>query len=103
MLTHERAQVLASYLDADIARARQLVTLTPTSAMNQINADGYDFTTEELEEFGKQLQSAAVRTGELDETELGEVAGGLVIEGVAISCIALGYKIGSDLAKNYGW
>lgn len=103
MLTQERTQLLVNYLDADIDRARELVKLAPEEALAKINATGNDFTLEEIVEFGKQLQAAAAQSGELDENALGEVSGGLAVEGVAISCIALGFKIGSDLAKRFGW
>lgn len=103
MLTQERAQILANYLNADIDRAKKLLEMAPEAAMNEINAAGHDFTVEEIVEFGKQLQAAAAQEGELDEEALNNVAGGLVVEGVVISCVALGFKIGTDLAKNYGW
>lgn len=103
MLTRERAQVLADYLNADTERSKKLLEMSPEVALAGMNADGNDFTLDEILEFGKQLQATAAQTGELDENALSNVAGGLVVEGVMISCIALGFKIGSDLAKNFGW
>lgn len=104
MLTNERAEQIAKYLTADKERAQVLLALSPEEALGRINADGYDFTIEEITEFGKQLKVAAtMQEGELDETALNGVSGGIVVEGVAIACISLGYAIGSALAKNYGW
>lgn len=105
MLTQERANLLASYLNSDIENAKQLFELSPADAAEKINTSGYDFSVEELTEFGVQLKKVIETTqeGELSENALDNVSGGLVVEGVAISCIALGFKIGSALAKNYGW
>lgn len=103
MLSQERAAMLASYLNSDIERAKELLSMSPETAVVKINASGYDFSLEEIVEFGSQLQAAAEQDGELTEESLCDVAGGLVVAGVAISCIALGYKIGSDLAKKHGW
>lgn len=105
MLTNERADLLAAYLDADIQNAKELFELSPADAAIRINANGYDFSVEEITEFGVQLKKAVemAREGELSEDTLDNVFGGLVVEGVVISCIALGFKIGSALAQNYGW
>lgn len=105
MLTNERAELIANYLTADKERAAALLALSPEEAVAKMNADGNDFTVEEIAEFGKQLKAAAAaaQEGELDEDALNGVSGGVVVEGVAIACISLGYAIGSSLAKTYGW
>ena len=105
MLTKERADLLAAFLDADIQNAKALFELTPADAAAKINESGYHFSVEEIIEFGMQLKKAIEMTkeGELSEDALDTVSGGLVVEGVVISCIALGFKIGSALAQNYGW
>lgn len=93
ILANERAEKLSAYLTADVERAKALITMSPAEAVAKINADGYDFTVEEIEEFGKCLKSAASRSkdGELFEEELGDVAGG--IGPVTGALIALGAGI----------
>lgn len=105
MLTNERANLIGKYLAADKARALALLELSPEAATAKINSDGYDFTIEEISEFGKQLKKVAAvsQKGELSEDALNGVSGGLVVEGVAIACISLGFSIGSAIAKNWGW
>ena len=105
MLIKERADLLAAYLDADIENAKKLLELSAEDAADKINANGYDFSVEEVAEFGAQLQKAieATQKGELSEDALNDVAGGFVFEGVMISCVVLGFKIGSSLAKTWGW
>lgn len=104
MLTNERAELIAKYLNDNKERAQTLLALSPEEAVEKFNAEGYDFTVEEISEFGRQLKIAvASQDGELDEDALNGVSGGLAVEGVAIACITLGYTIGSSLAKNFGW
>ena len=79
-LTKERAEVLASYLTADKERAEELLKLSPEEAIQKINADGNNFTMEEVKEFGTTLASVAKKmseNSEMNENDLEEVAGGL--------------------------
>ncbi len=110
ILTNERSEELSAYLTADIERAKSLIELTPEEAAKKINADGFDFTVEEIMEFGEQLQKfAASQTedGELSEDALSEVSGGIVISaGVLAAGVALftaGLKLGYDVARDRGW
>lgn len=105
MLTNERAEEIAKYMTDDKNRAKALLELSPAEAAEKMSADGHNFSVEEVTEFGKQLKMAAMATkdGELSEDALNDVSGGVVVEGVAIACVSLGYAIGSSLAKNFGW
>lgn len=79
VLTNERAELLSNYLAADKDHAEELLKLSPEEAMVKINADGYDFTTEEIAAFGKELTDSVARMNsgeELDADTLEQVAGG---------------------------
>lgn len=91
-LTDERAEMIANYLTEDDGRATQLFELFPAEVQKKINADGYDFTLEEIQEFGSKLQIvAASRNGELSESSLTDVTGG------ANSSFWLGVATGSGI------
>lgn len=78
-LTNERAEMLADYLGADADRAEQLGKMSAEKAAEIINADGYDFTAEELKEFSNTVQKIAVlknNGSELSDEELDNVSGG---------------------------
>lgn len=110
ILTNERSERLSAYLTADIERAKSLIELTPEEAVAKINADGNDFTVDEIKEFGDQLQKVAAsqsEDGELTEDALSEVAGGVVIAaGVLAAGVALftaGVTFGYKVARDRGW
>ena len=114
-ITSERAEKLAGYLNADRERALKLLDLPVAEACAKINADGYDFCEEELQEFDLALQYAvnSATEGELSEDALENVVGGLgvleamaIIGGAAAACEwawNTGAKIGKWLGKKiYG-
>lgn len=114
VLTNERAEKLANYLTADVNKAKELVDLPVEDAVKAINADGYDFTVEELKEFGAELQKIAENmdsNGELSADALEDVAGGLVVTGaVAAALITAGTTMflagvtgGYKVARDRGW
>ncbi len=76
MLTDERGQELMEYFEADPARAQELLDLSVEDALVKMNADGHDFTQEELEAFDSILCAAPEMDGELDVDDLEAVAGG---------------------------
>jgi lactobin A/cerein 7B family class IIb bacteriocin len=82
----ERADKLSEILTADPERAKTLFSLEPAEALSQINALGNDFTLDEINEYGQAVRKAAAQ-GELDDSELDNVAGGVipVVAGMAIS------------------
>ena len=109
-LTNERSEKLATFLTADIDRAKTLLELTPEEAVEKINADGYDFTSEEIKEFGVQLQQVATlqnEDGELSEDALSEVAGGVVISAAVLAAgvtlFTAGVTFGYKVARDRGW
>ena len=95
-LTNDRTEKLASFLSSDLDRAKSLLTLTPEEATTKINAEGFDFTVEEVVEFGKLLQTAASSSdnGELSEEELGDVAGGIGVVAGALIALGAGILVG---------
>lgn len=103
-LTVERAEKLAAYLKADESR-KALLELSAEDAAVKINADGNDFTVDELTEFGEELKKVALQaeSGELDADALDNVSGGSITAGVAIALFMGGYTIGKDVANRWGW
>lgn len=97
ILTEQRAKLLADYLMEDKERANRLFNMAPEDAVSEINAAGFNFTTEELIEFGDAM-SIAAKNGELTEDDLEDVAGGLgVVATYLIACgiaLACGYGVG---------
>lgn len=78
MITIERTEILTGLLTSDEGRAKRLLALEPDEAMRQINDLGYDFTQDEIIEYGKALKAATEKCGELDLDALDEVAGGIL-------------------------
>lgn len=107
MLTNERVELLGKFLTDDKERAIKLVAMAPEEAVAQINAAGYDFTVAEIEEFGKNLKKFAGQQGELNEEDLNDVSGGIVISataaGVYLNCVVLGIGLGAAAANNWKW
>lgn len=100
ILTQERSEVLANYLLADNERAQRLLEMSPEDAAKAINADGNDFTVEEVKEFGKQLQTVAAKPeGELSTDDLNDVSGGAFI---SLAALAMGAGIGYVIGR-MGW
>ena len=103
-LTTERTDLLGKYLQEDVNRAKALLNLSPEEATEKINADGYDFSVDEIIEFGENLKAASAE-GELSEESLNDVAGGLVITTAAaavyVSCITLGLGVGYAAGKHW--
>lgn len=103
-LTIERTELLGKYLQEDVERAKKLLDLDPEEAVAKINADGYDFTVDEVVEFGEHLSNAA--SDELSEESLSEVAGGVVAAAAAavyVACIALGVTVGAAAGAHKKW
>ena len=78
-MTIERAEKLAAYLKADPAKTKELLELPVEEALAKINADGNDFTVEELKEFDEAMVNAEEnKDGELDASALEGVSGGAI-------------------------
>ena len=91
-LTNERAEVLAKYLTDKKDDGFAILDLEAAEAAAKINADGYDFTAEELKEFADLLQKSAAGD-ELDESSLDDVSGGLFVSTVAAAAVAAGFAV----------
>lgn len=110
VLSNERAEVLANYLTADTNKAKELLDLPAEDAVKAINADGYDFTADELKDFGEVMQkvsSVANENGEIDVESLDNVAGGVVISaavlGAGVTLFCAGVTFGYTVARDRGW
>lgn len=77
MLTQEKANALAEYLNADEDRAKKVVEMGAADAVEALKKDGLEFTAEELAEFAEAVEKAQ-KTGELGEAELEGVSGGVM-------------------------
>lgn len=72
VLTQARTEQITEMLAANPERAGKLLELTPEDALKEINGGlGYDFTLEEINEYGSLLKKAAM----LDDDALSGVAG----------------------------
>ncbi len=89
-MTQARINAIAEVLNADEERAKKLVEMEPAAAAEALKAEGYDFTADELIEFG-EIVAKANQAGELDESKLDNVAGGVIAAGVAIAAGLAGY------------
>ena len=93
-----RAEQLGKYLASDTEKAKKLLTLSPEEAMEAINAEGYDFTLEEINEYGAKIRRvSALSSDEISEENLEEVAGGvgvITIAFVGTVAFAVGQRIG---------
>lgn len=74
MLTQERKNIISGILNEDKQRAKELLALEPSEALIEINKLGYNFTIEEIKEFGKVTKDS----NELDFELLESVSGGAV-------------------------
>ena len=104
-LTNERAEVLSNYLHADVERAKLLLTLEPDKAVEKINQDGYDFTCEEINDFGEVIRTVASEE-EFDEETLDSVSGGSITLGALVGAafaVKVAYDVGRIIGKNAPW
>lgn len=92
VLTNERAEMLAKYLTDKKEAGFDLLGLEASEAVEKINADGFDFTADELHEFAEMMDKAAPAGDELDENFLEGVSGGLAVA-AAVAAFAIGYYI----------
>lgn len=107
MLTQERIEKLADFLKADVDRANKLAEMSPEEVATVINNEGYDFTVDEIKEFGEGFKAAAAQ-GELSEENLDQVSGGVILITAAaakvyLSCVAIGVTLGTGAGTNWKW
>ena len=95
-MTKERIQAIAEVLEDDELR-RTLLAMEPTAAAEELKKKGYDFTADELIEFGT-LVAKVSSTGELSAEDLDSVAGGAVTV-LTLLGITFATKVAYDLGK----
>lgn len=97
MLTIERAEALTNFLKSDPTRAEKLFGKEPEDALKEINTNGFDFSIDELNEYCAEFKAVVIQ-GELDENQLENVAGGVVLTAAMVwglaACFAGGTAIG---------
>ena len=100
ILTAERSELLSNFLIQDKERAYGLLEQEAEVAVAKINSYGYDFSVEEVQEFGKQLLQSMNQSGELSEESLESVSGGVLVlpAGVLAAGVAL-----FGVANKKGW
>lgn len=78
-MTNDRSLILADVLLEDKEYAEKLLRMSPEAAAEELSKKGYDFSANELIEFGNELSETSKiysETGELDEEVLGKVSAG---------------------------
>ena len=78
-MTEERAKQIVEAIEAYEDKDK-LYAMTPEEATKELNANGSDFTVEEMREMGEAIVSVAKmphKNGELDLDALDQVAGGV--------------------------
>lgn len=95
-MTNERIEAITKALTADESQISALFEMEPAEAAAKLAEKGYNFTADELVEYGKLLDQAKKNAeganGELDEDALENVAGGAVgLVTVALAGVAVGY------------
>lgn len=95
-MTKERIQAIAEALENDELR-KALLAMEPADAAAELKKEGYDFTADELIEFGT-LVADATSTGELNAEDLDSVAGGAVTI-VTLLGVTFATKVAYDLGK----
>lgn len=99
VLPNERAEMLAKYLTDKKEASFNLLNLDASEVVEKINADGFDFTADELHEFAEMMEKAAPAGDELDENSLKGVSGGVAVA-VAVAALAIGYYIYTKKKKS---
>lgn len=100
MLTQEKANQITEYLSKDIEHTKELLDMEPSVVLAEIKAAGIECELDELVEYGKVLNSAVEMSQkeELNEDDLEQVAGGVVITAGLIlglaGCLAAGAVVG---------
>jgi len=99
-MTKERIQAIADALSKDDAERKALLGMEPAAAAEELKKQGYDFTADELIEFGK-LVAEATASGELGDDQLENVSGGSITIGVLLG-VTFGTKVAYDIGKELG-
>ena len=103
VLTNERAEMLAKYLTERKEYGYDLLEMEASDAVVKINADGFDFTVEELHAFADLMDSAVPNAeNELDENSLENVSGGVLVTAAVLAAgIAIGFAAGRKSKRRW--
>lgn len=101
-MTKEKIQAIAEALEKNDDLRKAVLAMGPAEAAETLKKEGYDFTADELIEFGKLVADATAES-ELDVDALDDVSGGavtaLTILGVGFA-IKVSYDVGKAIGKN---
>ena len=102
-MNEKRAEKLGEYLASDTERAKKLLTLSPEEALEAINGDGYDFTLDEINEYGAEVRRVSSLSSEISEENLEKVAGG-VVEVITVAFVGtVAFAVGQRIGKYAPW
>lgn len=76
-MTTERINEISNYLATDLTKTKELLVISPEEAASRLNAEGFSVSADELIAYGDILKESAAKTGELAESDLEQVAGGV--------------------------
>lgn len=99
-MTKERIQAIAEALENNEELRKDVLGMEPSEAAETLKKAGFDFTADELIEFGKLVVDATA-SGELDADSLDSVAGGVVSIGVLLG-VTFATKVAYDIGKAIG-
>ena len=85
----ERFTIIANAIAEDEEFSKKLFDMAPEDAAVKFAEKGYDFSSDELIEFGELCKQAADQNGELDESNLEDVAGGVITEALFTAGVTL--------------
>lgn len=99
-MTKERIQAIGAALESNDKMRKAVLGMEPADAASALKDAGYDFTADELVEFGKLVADATV-SGELGADDLDSVAGGAITIGVLLG-VTFATKVAYDVGKAIG-
>ena len=76
---NEKFAKITEALNANEAKAEELLTSSAAVAVEYFHSIGYDFTEADLADYAKYIKELKNKEGELTEEDMDEVAGGLSI------------------------
>ena len=84
-MEQKRFEAIAQAIAEDESFAKKLFDMSPEDAAIEFSKKGYDFTADELITFGEECKKFADKNGELNDGDLDNVAGGVVISGAVLT------------------
>lgn len=99
-MTKEKIQAIADALASNDELRKAVLAMEPAEAAGALQKAGYDFSADELIEFGKLVVDATA-SGELDEDSLDSVTGGAITIGVLLG-VTFATKVAYDIGKAIG-